>query len=141
MLAANNRRTLEKLANQLPWFEGGAGSKTTKRVLKTTPDGTKKGPKWDPKSMQNRAGAAEAFGALSGRPKRLRVKLKGIILGSILGSFMFFKTINNILFEKASKINVNRYQKLKPNKGPKMKPTLLRQSRIFLKWSSLRSCL
>ena len=60
--AERNRRTLEKPANQLPWFEGGAGSNSTKRVPKTTPNGTKKDPKWDPKSMQNRAGAAEAFG-------------------------------------------------------------------------------
>ena len=44
--AERNRRTLEKLANQLPWFEGGAGPNSMKRVPKTTPNGTKKVPRW-----------------------------------------------------------------------------------------------
>ena len=37
-----NRRTREKLANQRPWFEGGANSKTVKRVPTTTPNGMNK---------------------------------------------------------------------------------------------------
>ena len=49
--AERNRRTLEKLANQLPWFEGGAGSNSAKRVPKTIPNVTNKLPKWEPKSL------------------------------------------------------------------------------------------
>ena len=85
--AERNRRTLEKLANQLPWFEGGAGSNSTKRVPKTTPSGRNNVTNWDPESMQNRAGAAEAFGERSGRPKRFRTQLRGIVLGFILRPF------------------------------------------------------
>ena len=36
--AERNRCTLEKPANQLPWFEGGGGSNSMKRVPKTTPN-------------------------------------------------------------------------------------------------------
>ena len=43
--AERNRRTLDNPANQLPWFEGGAGSNSKKRIPKTTPNGTNKGPK------------------------------------------------------------------------------------------------
>ena len=75
--AERNRRTLEKPASQLSWFEGGAGSNSSKPVPKTTPNGTKEGPRLDPESMQNRAGAAEAFRERFGRPKRLRIKLRG----------------------------------------------------------------
>ena len=39
--AERNRRTLEKPANQLPWFEGGLASNSTKLGPKTTPDATK----------------------------------------------------------------------------------------------------
>ena len=59
--AERNRRTLEKPASHFRWFDGGASSKPTKQVPNTASNGTKKVPKWVPKSMQNRAGVAEAF--------------------------------------------------------------------------------
>jgi hypothetical protein len=83
--AERNRRTLEKPANHVPWFGGGASSKSTKQVPKTASKVKKKAPKWVPKSMQNRAGAAETFGELSGGQKRLRIIVGGVVLGPILG--------------------------------------------------------
>ena len=60
--AERNRRTLEKPANQRPWFRDGASSKSMKRVPKTVANVMKHVIIWDPKSMQNRASAAEGFG-------------------------------------------------------------------------------
>ena len=105
-------RALEKPANQLPWFGGGANSKSAEQVPKTTSNGTSKAPKWDPKPMQNQTGAAEAFGECSRSPKSLRVTLGEIVLGSILGPVL----CNNKkkYLEKHAQINLNKYRILKP---------------------------
>ena len=60
--AERNRRTLEKQASHIPWFRGGAGSKSTKQLPKTTSNDMKEAPKVDSISMQNRARDAEALG-------------------------------------------------------------------------------
>ena len=128
--AERNRRTLEKRANQLSWFEGGASSNSTKRVPTTTPNGTTNVSKWEPKSMQHRAGAAEAFGECSGRPKRLRAKLKGVILGFILEPVV--RTNWKIWFEKASQTQCKDIMSFEAKRGPKMRSKFGRKSKIFL---------
>ena len=92
--AERNRRPLEKPANQFLWFEGGAGSSAAKRVPKTRPKNTKKVSTWDPRSIQNRAGAAAAFVERSGRPKQFRVRR--VVSGPILGS-IFRKNYKNTI--------------------------------------------
>ena len=74
--AERNRRILEKQANQLPWFEGGASSNSTKRVPKTTPNGVNKVPKCDPK-CQIELARKGVWGAFQKSPK--------LILGAYQG--------------------------------------------------------
>ena len=97
--AERNRRTLEKLANQLPWFEGGAGSKTTKRVSKTTPMVRKRHQIGTPNRCEIELAPRRRSGIVSGSPKRLRIKLKGVLLGSVWGPV--FQTIGKIPSERA----------------------------------------
>ena len=66
--AERNRRTLEKPASHVPWFGGGASSKSTKQVPKTASNATKRHQngsqnrcKIDKKSSWRRGGVRGAF--------------------------------------------------------------------------------
>ena len=120
----------------VPWFwrwgqlqinetdETGAEHCTTRHEKRTN-----MGPKGTPKQMQNRSGAAEAFGERFGRSRRLHTIMRRVVWGPVLGSN--FHKNRRIQSEKVSTNQCKTPSKFEAQRGPKNDAKMYQKNKDF----------